>query len=218
MNMESENSRHADEFERDIESFELQCQCGDFIAAETTLRSTFDQSQLKELLSIHLEMRWKKTDNASGTLPTRPRLNDYVQFLPQLETPEICRDLLAEEYRVRQRWGDRPSHGQFVAEYPDFIASLPDLLSKVDAELRADSAAPERIAIPRMQLPKDDRAPLLYSDYLLHEHVGSGATGRVYRATQRSLDRTVAVKALRRSRQSDAAAVEQSVAEAKLLA
>lgn len=61
-------------------------------------------------------------------------------------------------------------------------------------------------------------APLLWADYLLQEMLGAGGMGKVFRALQRSTGATVAVKALRKSRQSDAQSVERFLQEATLLA
>lgn len=64
----------------------------------------------------------------------------------------------------------------------------------------------------------DNTPPLLNSeDYRLHQMIGAGAMGRVFRATEHSTQRTVAVKALRKHWQSDERAVERFVQEAQTL-
>ncbi|MCR9197778.1 MAG: protein kinase [Planctomycetaceae bacterium] len=64
----------------------------------------------------------------------------------------------------------------------------------------------------------DNTRPLLHSDdYRLHQMIGAGAMGRVFRATELSTQRTVAVKALRKHWQSDVRAVERFVHEAQTL-
>jgi RNA polymerase sigma factor (sigma-70 family) len=64
----------------------------------------------------------------------------------------------------------------------------------------------------------DPRAPLAYSDYILEQLIGDGATGKVYRARQISLDRPVAIKYLRKSLMRDSAAVERFIAEVEIVA
>lgn len=47
------------------------------------------------------------------------------------------------------------------------------------------------------------------SDFVLQAHLGTGGMGRVYRAWQKSLQRTVAIKVLRRAFRDDALAIER---------
>ena len=61
-------------------------------------------------------------------------------------------------------------------------------------------------------------APLLYSDYVLEQLLGSGGMGKVFRARVKSTRRKVAIKTLHKMRQSDARAISQFVQEAQLLA
>jgi len=64
----------------------------------------------------------------------------------------------------------------------------------------------------------DNTRPLLhFDDYRLHQMIGAGAMGRVFRATELSTQRTVAVKALRKHWLSDVRAVERFVHEAQTL-
>ena len=68
---------------------------------------------------------------------------------------------------------------------------------------------------PRVVEPQ---APLKFSDYVLEQLLGSGGMGKVYRATDKRTGRSVAVKALHKSRQTDARAVAQFVQESDILA
>src|SRR5262245_13834572 len=61
------------------------------------------------------------------------------------------------------------------------------------------------------------RAPLPWSDFLLREQIGAGATGKVYRALQRSTGRAVAIKFLRKSLVRDSAMVEIYLREAEIV-
>lgn len=64
----------------------------------------------------------------------------------------------------------------------------------------------------------DPSAPLAFNDIILHEQLGAGATGKVYRATQKSLNRPVAVKYLRKSCLRNTAVVTRFVTEARTVA
>jgi len=54
-----------------------------------------------------------------------------------------------------------------------------------------------------------------FDDYLLQQHLGTGATGKVYRAVEKSTDRIVAVKFLRKDVLADAGVVERFIREAE---
>lgn len=60
-------------------------------------------------------------------------------------------------------------------------------------------------------------APLLYSDYVLEQLLGSGGMGKVFRARVKGTRKKVAIKALHKVRQSDSRAVSQFVKEAQVL-
>ena len=178
----------------------------------------------RELAMIDMELRWQASaegpppNDSLGAQPTWP---DYAAHVPEIgDVAQIPPALIAEEYRVRQLWGDRPSHDRFISRYPDQLTQLPKWLSRIDDELRCDGVMvgePSRPA-PVVPAAPDPRAPLPWSDYLLQEHLGSGGFGKVYRAQQKSLGRPVAVKALHKARQRDPQAVEQFIQEARLLA
>src|SRR5687768_12660041 len=84
---------------------------------------------LEELIKIDLEYRWRRRRRSKAThrgmstikdkarelkrkrLPARPHLEDYVRQFQELGSLEdLPVGLIAEEYRVRARWGDKPGH------------------------------------------------------------------------------------------------------------
>src|SRR5262245_36923315 len=67
---------------------------------------------LEELVKIDLECRWR--EGAGGK--ARLCLEDYSRRFPELApTEQLSAELIGEEYRVRQRWGDRPKHTEYVS-------------------------------------------------------------------------------------------------------
>ncbi len=70
-------------------------------------------------------------------MPARPHLEDYVRQFPELGNLEdLPLDLIAEEYRVRRRWGDKPEHEIYLARFPKREAEvLAAALDRVDDEL-----------------------------------------------------------------------------------
>jgi RNA polymerase sigma factor (sigma-70 family) len=65
--------------------------------------------------------------------------------------------------------------------------------------------------------PTSVEAPLVWTDYILREQIGVGATGRVYRAVHKQSDRDVAVKFLRKSLLGNFSAVQRFLREARTL-
>jgi len=76
--------------------------------------------------------------------------------------------------------------------------------------------APPRSLQPRREVSQELLALALlpWSDFVLREQIGAGASGRVYRALQRSTGQEVAVKFLRKSLRDNPAAVERFLREA----
>ncbi|HEX7445971.1 MAG TPA: serine/threonine-protein kinase, partial [Pirellulales bacterium] len=134
--------------------------------------------------------------------------------------------LIAEEYRVRHRWGGKPDHGEYLSRFGDRAGEIAAALQQVEAELGDEAETADAAILPRTvpvrplrRAPQyDERAPLDYRDFILQAHLGSGGIGKVYRARQRSLDRPVAVKMLKKQWLQFPAAVEQFLQEAKTVA
>lgn len=184
--------------------------------------SPSDVATASELCLIDLEYRWKLAGEdrcLDDDLGNQPRLQDYCRRWPLLDQVLMRVDCLAEEYRIRRLWGDDPAPDQFLSERPSANPTLLQALRVVDAELAADDVGQHRFAPRRLtELLADPRAPLLFSDFTLHELIGVGGMSKVYRATQRSLQRTVAIKALRKSLQHDASSVDRFIEEGRLVA
>jgi hypothetical protein len=95
---------------------------------------------LRELVANDLECRWSSDPPGAGipdgTLPDRPRLEDYTARYPELGPPEtLPLDLVVVEYRVRHRWGEQPTHAAYLTRFPAHGPALTEALSQADAEL-----------------------------------------------------------------------------------
>jgi tRNA A-37 threonylcarbamoyl transferase component Bud32 len=106
---------------------------------------------LPELVKIDLEYRWRmyggsaasrtspsheKACSSSNGFPATPLLEDYAARYPQLD---VSPELIAEEFRVRYRWGDAPSPDEYLRRFPRFAPELPGRLQQVERELRSES-------------------------------------------------------------------------------
>lgn len=191
-----------------------------------TLAGEAQLDLLAELVMIDLECRWRKgmsrrsTDDegaattivrprepGSAPLPVRPRIEDYVERFAQLRQapPDRLAELVAQEYRVRQRWGDHPRSDEFASRFPALAVHLASQLKAVDAELAAD---------PDQQLP----LATAIGHFDLLDVLGEGGMGTVYRAVDTRVKREVALKIVRSGRLASPAELARFQAEASVVA
>jgi tRNA A-37 threonylcarbamoyl transferase component Bud32 len=140
------SSGESDDLDRPLERFELAWQSGtvpaieDFVPAVRKGRRRL----LQELVKIDLEYRWRRTPSQippGDMWPARPLLEDYVARLERLgPLSRLPIELIGEEYRVRQRWGDRPDHAEYRRRFPPRADALLAELARIDDELNEEQA------------------------------------------------------------------------------
>jgi predicted Ser/Thr protein kinase len=93
---------------------------------------------LRELIKIDLEFRWRSSSKTK--LSTKCfLLEDYLARYPELQKlAKTPLDLIVEEYRVRQRWGDRPKHHEYSKRFSQHDDVLLAILKQVDADLSVE--------------------------------------------------------------------------------
>ncbi len=118
---------------------------------------------------------------------------------------------LTEHYLELLRKGEKLSPEEYAARYPEHRDELLDLLpTMVQMEELSKSGT--------TRAPGSFDYPKVLGDYHLEEKLGSGGMGTVFRATQESLQREVAVKILSPSWSSDAYHSEAFENESRLIA
>jgi serine/threonine-protein kinase len=93
---------------------------------------------LEELIKIDLEHRWRQAPQLGSTsaTPEQARLEDYVGRFPELgPLDRLPAELIAEEYRARHFWGDRPAYEEYATRFARQAAQLRPLFAQIDAEL-----------------------------------------------------------------------------------
>jgi tRNA A-37 threonylcarbamoyl transferase component Bud32 len=201
-------------------------------SARAEAASSLDESRLLlELIAVDLEYCWRlHSEGATTTLGARiqpKRIAEYAAEIEELKkTDSIQLELIGEEYRVRQLWGDQPGHPEFLDRYPSDPTTLGALLDKIDRDLCDEEIARDIRSKNRSAISRDfeanggidPQAPLLYSDYVLEKQIGAGGMGKVYRAKQKSIGKLVAAKFLRKRFIDNSQAVARFVEEAKTVA
>lgn len=175
-----------------------------------------------ELVCVDLEFRWKRELNSQEQrhIPLEAYLKLFSQ---QMSVSDLPIEIIAEEYRVRCLWGNRPSHKTILERFPGRITEITNTLKQVDKEIQAEkqpipSTTSARVnpteLWSRNQCTTEAGATRKYEQLLLKKMIGAGRMGRVYRAWDKTHDHRVAVKYLRKTFQENADAVKRFIKEA----
>jgi len=122
-----------------------------------------------------------------------------------------------EEYLARLQAGQRPDREAVLGEHPELASALEclDALEHIAPSAELTPSAPHEtveFGSALGELPRD------FGSYELIEEIGRGGMGVVYKARQKGLDRTVAIKMILASHLASAEHVRRFRAEAKAAA
>lgn len=193
----------------------------DFLPGETQLADGLSRRDaLVELVIVDLAYRWSGADSkcaSDDALSMRPRLEDYVARHKELGSlDELPQELICAEYRVRKRFGRKPTHDEYLDRFRSCDQALLTALGDVDRESgNADRTTAFGYA------NREDTAmsvPERLGRYRVDRMLGEGSFGQVYLARDEKLDRDVAIKVLRLDAETDQSDVEPYLEEARTLA
>jgi serine/threonine protein kinase len=178
---------------------------------------------------VSAEEETRNVQESTKSLPVRPRLEDYVRRYPELGPLEqVSPAIIGEEYRARQRWGDRPAHDDYLARFRRQAPLLEQLLSAIDRELAEDPTASAAIGPPETRPvgPEMSAAeiggrrspPKRIGKYHVVGVLEEGGQAEVYRAVHPALSKELVVKLGRNPTGAGLREADQLVAEGRLLA
>lgn len=198
---------------------------------------------LFELIELDLECRWRRYDPADPPaddavdehgFPLFPRLADYAAVEGVSADGILVPDLVAEEYRVRTLWGDRPDREAVAGGYEFLGMDVMSALDQVTQELENDAsltpfqesesiAVGTTVALPRTGDEKSrakrwPQKPTI-DGYRIESFLGRGGFGEVWKAQRiGGLNRSVAIKLPRSDTASSTLALELFRKEGETLA
>jgi serine/threonine protein kinase/tetratricopeptide (TPR) repeat protein len=175
---------------------------------QTLLCEADRPAALTELVSIDLEYRWKMRQK--DTLP--PTVEVYVHTFAGLV---VSHQLLAEEYRVRLRFGDCPQRSEYRQRFPELYAELDPVLAQVEADVAVEGGLNSD---PMLETSREDidrsadtqamgssqsgsslsSTPEKLGRYQVMAMLGQGSFGSVYLVRDPLLERLAAIKLLHR--------------------
>jgi serine/threonine-protein kinase len=128
-----------------------------------------------------------------------------------------------EELSDQQRRGQRPDIQAVARQHPDLAEELLQLWGTIQLARELDppsahSARTVDLGSPRPPISGTSSLPRVLGDYELREELGRGGMGIVYKAWQKSLGRTVAIKMLLDRGQASAADLARFRVEAEAAA
>jgi serine/threonine protein kinase len=142
---------------------------------------------LQEAIKTDLEMHWKRGQTIG--------IENYLQRFPELRAnPQIIPQLLCEEYRVRQQYGDRPGLASYQPRFPAQFAEFQRLVEVWTRRVATMTGAPPELqATAAGTLAAPQKVPSLSTQatflgnqwppgYKPIKRLGRGSFGEVWRA------------------------------------
>jgi WD40 repeat protein/serine/threonine protein kinase len=167
-------------------------------------------SELLPLLSFHQRSRWQ----TGARIPAEA----YFDILSRLPNGNDCVfEIVYGEYLLRTELGEQPVLQAYVERFPQFEDKLRRQV-ELHRALSNSSSNAATIGLEAVQETSAEVVPTLPLGYEIICELGRGAMGRVYKALQRSLQRTVAIKVIHAAFETEPNAISRFQREAQAAA
>jgi len=156
-------------------------------SSEADLLSLSQQQRVDEV-SSKFEGDWQEGK--------RPAIEEYLQDVPGPEQRALLGELVAVELELRRAAGEQPLLEEYLLRFPSYAALIEERFAgNVDCQaVPPTDLRPQTGSTVDLQREPPPDLSALASEYIIHELLGQGAMGWVYRASRRHFDMQVALK------------------------
>jgi len=166
-------------------------------------------SEILPILSFHQRSRWQSK--------VRIPAEAYLDLLSQLPNGSDCVfEVAYGEYLLREELGEQPILQDYLDRFPQCEGKLRRQV-EVHQALSSSMQGAATIGLPAASATTAESLPSL-PGYEIACELGRGAMGRVYKAVQRSLQRTVAIKVIHSAYEAEENAIVRFQREAQAAA
>lgn len=204
-------SSFSTQFEASLARFESAWQSTGFPQLRKFLPIGCSIQELIEFILVDMEFRWslRAGTSCNDHIGLQPSWQNYFSNFPELGAVHaLPHHAMLEFLRIVRYSGRKLEPGWINTLFPETKFELSSEIELLEREVCVES--------PALSFA-DVCGNLSYRDYLLEQLIGSGGFGKVYRARDLRTNRHVAVKALRKDRQSDYDSVVCFIEEASLV-
>jgi tetratricopeptide (TPR) repeat protein len=161
-------------------------------------------AEIGAVLCVDQSERWQAGE--------RPPVEGYLQRYPAVRAnPDVAVDLIYAEFLLREKLGERPDLDEYLRRFPEYGGAVQKQIEIYRAMQALQGTPPGGLA----STLRPSAGPIPYQDFTPHAR---GGLGEVFRATDATLHRTVAVKRLQERHAACSGTQDRFLLEAEITA